>query len=383
MRRRNKVNSTTHNQVGITASQELLLRASILKTQDAISAWNAFKESVDIDSIDPASLRMLPLLYRNLLFHRVEDQEMDRLKGVYRLTWYKNQMLFYRMQSVLNLFHEAGIRTMILKGAALSLLYYQDRGVRPMADFDVMVRTEDLQPAIDILEKSGWKALDNKPLNALTQKVRHAHGFSDNTQNQFDLHWHLLPEFCTDDSDKDFWDKAVTLNFDGVPTATLSHTDHLFHILMHGAEWNKVSTLRWVADAAVIMDKARGSIDWQRLAGLARALSLSLAVKSNLRYLSGLLNCAVPQELMREIEAIPVSRLEERAYQAKLHSYGFMGILRADYLRYLIYARPDSGRAFSDTPAAFLRFLKYYWGKESLWQLPAPMVLKTLKRMRL
>ena len=48
-----------------SANQELLLRASLLKTKEAVSAWDEFKSSVDINRIDYGSLRMLPLLYKN------------------------------------------------------------------------------------------------------------------------------------------------------------------------------------------------------------------------------------------------------------------------------------------------------------------------------
>jgi len=382
MQRMKKVNSAIDNALGITASQELLLRASILKTQEAISAWKAFKENVDIDLIDPASMRMFPLLYRNLIFHKIEDPEMDRFKGVYRQSWYRNQMLFHRMLSVLNIFHEAGIRTMVLKGAALSLIYYKDRGVRPMADFDVMVGMKDLEPAIGLLLKAGWEPFETRPLNSFTQKVRHAHNFRDGKLNQFDLHWHLLPEFCTESSDNDFWDKSVDLNLDGVSTSTLNHTDHLFHVLVHGTGWNRVSSMRWVADAAVIMSEAGDSIDWQRLSRLARERSLSLSLKSSLNYLCGLLNIAVPPSVLREIEAIPVLKYEAKAYYSKMNGNRFSGTLPSDFFRYLIYAHPDSNKSFWGRTVIFPEFLRYYWGNESFWQLPGSMISKMRRRIR-
>jgi hypothetical protein len=381
MQRSEKVKSAIGNALGITAPQELLLRASILKTPEAVSAWKAFKESVELDSIDTASLRMLPLLYRNLIFHGVEDPEMDRLKGVYRLTWYKNQMLFHRMQSVLAIFHKANIRTMILKGAALSLTFYKDRGVRPMADFDVMVTAKDLQPAIGLLNNAGWKAFETRPLNSLTLKVRHAHSFRDDKSNQFDLHWHLLPEFCTEDCDNDFWDKAVAFNFDGILISTLCVTDHLFHVLVHGVGWSAVSSMRWVADAAVIISEAGPSIDWSRLVKLARERSLSLSLKSSLNYLRQFLGISVPEEVLGELEATPVSEFEVKAFYAKINGNRFTGMLLSDFFRYLIYAHPESNINFWDRTVIFTQFLRYYWGKDSFWQLPGPMILKMRRRI--
>jgi len=110
-----------------TWRQELLLRAALLRGKEAIAAWREWKSSVDVDRLDQGSRRLLPLLYRNLRAHGVEDPLMNSFKGIYRLTWYKNQMAFHKMTSLLRSFHHAGIETMLLKGAALVMLHYPSR----------------------------------------------------------------------------------------------------------------------------------------------------------------------------------------------------------------------------------------------------------------
>jgi len=64
----------------------------------------------------------------------VKDPLMVKLKEFYQLTWCENQILFHNMAGLLDRLHNAGIQTMILKGAALLLLYYKDYGLRPMLD---------------------------------------------------------------------------------------------------------------------------------------------------------------------------------------------------------------------------------------------------------
>jgi len=77
-----------------TREQELLLRAALLQGNDAINAWHEWKSSVDIEQLDQGSYRLLPLLYRSLHIDGVEDPLMNKLKGVYRMTWYKNQPFY-------------------------------------------------------------------------------------------------------------------------------------------------------------------------------------------------------------------------------------------------------------------------------------------------
>ena len=103
-----------------TYDQELLLKAALLQGPDAIHAWQEWKDNTDLEGhLDRGSFRLLPLLYKNLLRHRVKNPFMNKLKGIYRREWYKNQMLFFEMSKVLRYLHDKGIRTMILKGAAL------------------------------------------------------------------------------------------------------------------------------------------------------------------------------------------------------------------------------------------------------------------------
>lgn len=139
-----------------TRQQELLLKASLLRCKGVISAWEEWKSGADIEQLDPGSYNLLPLLYDNLNTIGIKDPLMRKLKGVYRQTWYKNQLSIHRVGVLLSAFHCAGIRTMVLKGAALVLLYYRNYGLRPMGDIDILVHTEQSREAIDFLIKSGW-----------------------------------------------------------------------------------------------------------------------------------------------------------------------------------------------------------------------------------
>lgn len=76
-----------------------------------------FKESHIITALTLGSYRLLPLLFHNLHTQGIEDPFLKRFKGVYRNTWYKNQILFHAVTPLLNCFHDADIKTLILKGA--------------------------------------------------------------------------------------------------------------------------------------------------------------------------------------------------------------------------------------------------------------------------
>ena len=133
-----------------TREQELVLQAALMQGKDVINAWQKWENAINLEGHpDDGTYRLFPLLYKNLAFHEIEHPFMHRLRGIYRQEWYKNQRLFYDMSKVLRCLTDAGVRTMVLKGAALAILHYKNKGVRPMADMDVLVHPSQVSLTVD------------------------------------------------------------------------------------------------------------------------------------------------------------------------------------------------------------------------------------------
>jgi hypothetical protein len=374
--------ATRHHDGGFwpTRHQELALRAALLKGNEAIDAWRDWRASVDIDKLDPGSYRLLPLVYQNLRAHGVKDTLMSRLKGIYRLTWYENQMSFHNMAALLRSFHQAGIQTMILKGAALTLLHYRDYGLRPMGDFDVLVRTEQASAAIALLTKLGWrpKQGSSAALNEECFSVRHGNGFEDAAGRQFDLHWHLLIECCYPHADDDYWDGAVPIELHDVSTCALNPTDQLLHVCVHGARWNRVPPLRWLADAMTVIGASQSEIDWDRLMAQAQKRRLVLPLKDTLIYLRDVLGAPIPKSVLQSIQAMPISRQEHIEYKIQARRAKLWGRLSLHWFHHL---RQTRHLGPLQRLAGFPVFLQHTWGVNRLWQLPYHAVLKGMQEV--
>ncbi|NHZ85957.1 MAG: hypothetical protein GWP19_08760, partial [Planctomycetia bacterium] len=137
-----------------TIKQELLLKAALLDGYSALEAWKELKIKLNIDQLDRGSFRLLPLLNRNLKNLGVDDKIMNEFKAVHRSSWYNNQILFHLTAKLLDLFHKNNIKTMVIKGAAVAIKYYQDIGLRPINDFDVLVKPDQALHAIHLLQNA-------------------------------------------------------------------------------------------------------------------------------------------------------------------------------------------------------------------------------------
>lgn len=366
-----------------TRQQELLLRAALLQGKDAIDAWHAWVSDVDIEQLDLGSRRLLPLLYRNLRLHGVKDLATGRFKGVYRLVWYRNQMLFRDMTALLRCFHNAGVETMILKGAALILLHYRDYGLRPMNDFDVLVHTEQAPAAISVLTKQGWTP-KGRPLEAFTDAYLsscHSHGFEGAAGSTFDLHSHVLLECCYANADDDFWEGAVLTRVDDVQAYALNPTDQLLHVCVHGAQRRSVSNFDWAADAMMIMNTSQSDIDWNRLTAQTEKRRLSLPLKDTLSYLRDVLNAPIPLRVLKRIRKMPTSRIERFRFGPRARPPELLGPFSTIYLHYLRYLQAVRGAGVEHRLVGFLKYLQSMWALDHLWQVPLHAVFKGMRRI--
>lgn len=366
-----------------TGEQELLLKASLLKGRDAAEAWSQWIAAVNIEDIDAGTYRLLPLLYYNLRSLGIEHPLMKKLKGTRRHTWYQNQILLNCMTGLMRTFHERGMKTLILKGIALILLYYQDFGLRPMDDFDVLVPAEKAPEAVHLLQESGWKSRFPLPekFAGRYRSYKHGHMFQDPSGHELDLHWRVFPSCPEPNADDDLWKDAVSTCMGDVPTLALNPADQLLHVISHGAWWNMIPPVRWVADAMIILN-SNTDIHWERLINQAGKRRLILPARETLSYLHERLEAPVPLEVLKRLRNRPVSKTERFEYKARRLPNDSRGPFIELGLQYIQYSRAEKKSGLLKCLLRFPRFLQISWRIDHLWRVPLVIVTKGLGRIR-
>jgi hypothetical protein len=340
-----------------TPEQELLLKASLLTGKDATTAWKNWAAAINFDLLDTGSQRLLPLLYKNLVEHGIQHPAIQVYKGFYRMTWYKNNLLSRRITGVLSLLDSHGIPSILLKGAALVVLYYKDWALRPMSDFDVLVPEEDALKTIDLLYSSGWKPADLKP-GIPDLQTTHACTLVDASGTELDLHWWIMHETGMAEVDASFKSAAMQIDFNGIRTCALSHTDQLFHILAHGSRWNEIAPMRWIPDALMILREAGMHIDWGRLLDESRRRYMVLPIQKTLLYIYEVFDAPVPADTMRlltKMKPLMSERLEFRMQGRP------RGIIRDILYLWFTYVRTSRTSGMMKLVFGFPSFLRKFW----------------------
>ena len=305
---------------------------------------------------------------------------MARFKGVYRRTWYENQMLFHAMTDVLRAFGGAGIPTILLKGAALVLQYYGDYGLRSMEDFDILVPPDQARRAVAVLRDLGFTPQwDNRPDEEVLT-TRHGWDFQNDAGWLVDLHWYVFHDQTDPEPDVEFWNAAVPRIVGGIPTATLNPADQLLHVIVHGTAWVPEPSVRWVPDAMAILRS--GELDWARLLTQARRRGYTLLLRMTLPYLRETLGAPVPLRVCQELKTAPVSRAERITYAAKSRPPERWGPWLALCMAYLDFASATSSSG-GRLPhiAALPRYLQRRWGAQSVWHVPVAAAYRLVRRI--
>jgi hypothetical protein len=357
---------------------ELLLRAAALQGESALQAWREWRARIDLQALDPTSLRLLPLLYRNLQRHDVQDPVMGKLKDVYRDAWWRNQLRMGTAAEAVRTLQDGGVDTLVLKGVALAALHYRDYGARPMADVDVLVPWSQAAAAIGILSRSGWTPAFTEPV-ARHIRYRHAVAFRGPQGGNLDLHWNMLFECCGPGQDEACWRAAVPVAVCGVPTKALCPADQLLHVSVHGATWGSSPPIHWIADALIILQSAGDMLDWNRLVDEAERRHLVVTIKRALAYLAERFNAAVP---VAALDRLAVRRrwfetLEQRA-KSQPRTSKLLGDLPVVLFH---FRRLTHGASAGRRWHALADYLAYRWHIDSTSHVPRRILEKATRRM--
>ncbi|MEI8357947.1 MAG: nucleotidyltransferase family protein [Deltaproteobacteria bacterium] len=371
-------------------TQQLLLEACLLddlaRARESLDAWS---RRADVGRLDSGSYRLLPLLWKRLPYLGSEFPSRDLLKGVYRRTWYANRLSIGRLSRLVSVIRAADVPAMVVKGVPLSLEAYRDAGVRPMGDGDLVVPRVSAHRAVETLVAAGWRpgvtpltgamvegspatarwTVGPRPLEAFDESyfgVRHAHGFATDDGFDVDLHWALFQGCCDRGADDAVWARAHPLDLGGEWALAPSPADHLLLLLAHGARWNPIPPIRWVADVVSLLRTSTPS--WPIFLADARRRGLVVPARDMLTWLEPRFSVGVPREVLEALRSEPVEAADEHAWARRSAPPGV-----ASGLDELAYLR-DRHRALRSDPLAgvvppFPAFVRHVLGAESLLQV--------------
>jgi hypothetical protein len=345
----------------------------------AIAAWRTWVEPIDIEQLDEGSYWLLTRVYQRCRGWDLpqasphETATWQRIKGVYRHVWSRNQMILRYLGEAVRGLQEAGIPTVVVGGAALVAEPETDIGSRRADDSGIWVPAEALKTALSIFQSLGWTpTLSKSPEQLRAQQT--AMGLR-RQRDTLTLYWRVLPECPTLGVAGEETATGTTLSLGQATAIALSPTDQCFVCCVQATRWQPRSPVYWLADAAHLIQQH--PIDWARLIYLGQTYRLSLPLLKSLTQLASLLEMAELPQTCQPLQSIPVTAFERAEFAAKARPYSLWGQLPPLWFEY----RRLTSHSWLQRPAGFAQFLAHRWGLDHPWQVPIHASKQGMKRL--
>ena len=264
------------------ASQLLLLKVALADAATAKRAWDEWLAHNSLDDASWEEVRLLASAARRMRQLDPSSPLLRRLDGVRRFVWTRTQMNVNAACPLLAVLCEAGVRLMLLKGAARLALDPQTAADRSLGDIDVLVHPDDWPKALEIANRQGWREQSWPVLTTKAFPFHHALAIQDDGGHTIDLH-HLASFICRNAGDDcGLWHRARPATLRGLSLFAPSPTDEVLLSIAHGLLYGGDAgpSADWIMDIAPLIRS--GEVDWTVLESEACARNLETNIVSGL-----------------------------------------------------------------------------------------------------
>jgi len=179
----------------------------------------------------------------------------------------KNLRLNIELGKMLHRFKELEIPVIVLKGAYLAEIVYEDLGSRIMGDIDLLVKVGDLKKSSMVLAEMGYQSDALLPdAESHYFEKHHLPDFYKLNASPIEIHWTIVNNNSPFRIElNDVWNEALEATIAGAPALVLSPLDQILHLCMHNYGHYFNLGLRPFIDLMHVTRHYRESIQWEQL----------------------------------------------------------------------------------------------------------------------
>ena len=261
--------------------------------------WNALIDRARIHSV--VSLIWLRLRER-VERMKLPPEIVDRFVKLHLQDTGRGIIIQDQIENIVKAAHDAGVPMMLLKGAQLLKLVYNDASLRQMYDIDLLVREESLTGLKEVLFQLGYSEIF---VDRYNPKRAYQFPFQPSKNGlRLEVHTSLKSTLLPGElALKEIWERAVTVRFGDAEALAMSPEDLILYICYHSSyHFYLHFGLRSLCDIASVIKRFGVDLDWKRLVYCACKWNITRSSYIGLVLVGQWLKADVPNEVIIGLE---------------------------------------------------------------------------------
>jgi len=261
--------------------------------------WNALIDRARIHSV--VSLIWLRLRER-VERMKLPPEIVDRFVKLHLQDTGRGIIIQDQIENIVKAAHDAGVPMMLLKGAQLVKLVYNDASLRQMYDIDLLVREESLTGLKEVLFQLGYSEIF---VDRYNPKRAYQFPFQPSKNGlRLEVHTSLKSTLLPGElALKEIWERAVTVRFGDAEALAMSPEDLILYICYHSSyHFYLHFGLRSLCDIASVIKRFGVDLDWKRLVYCACKWNITRSSYIGLVLVGQWLKADVPNEVIIGLE---------------------------------------------------------------------------------
>lgn len=324
-----------------------------LSTRDIAAVFAAGEPSRPLPDVGDCDWDdVFQAVYRNgilgITYHYLVQQQSSQvpvdfqnaIANAYRLEALRMALVNRQVRGVLEQLNGSGIDYLVVKGPVVAHCWYPNAIARTFNDLDIVIRERDWSATHQFLTAIGYSQQENLPtpppkliVQTVLYETKYTHR---DTGFRIEVHYDDLLNVGLVSRDIDgFWQRAITLDIQGVAVKALSPEDQLIHLCAH-MHYHGYTRLNWFTDIALIMRNQTRPLDWDRVCQIAAHEDTRLPVYYSLYFLEKLMQIAAPPSVIDRLRPDGMRQRLHEFYMPQEKILSFQSMPRPDFSFYFI-----------------------------------------------
>lgn len=230
----------------------------------------------------------------------------ESLQSDYNTQIAGNMLYTHQLAQIVPALRDAGVRFVVVKGAALLATVYSDQGIRAMKDIDLLVHPEDVNILRSVMVHLGWQEEDEdiagrqfgERYRAETSFTRQEGTLLLRVEAHLDAPGFYPPSRAA------IWDKITLVSSAGIDEMpVLSLSAHLSYLCAHYYYHHCGFGLKWLVDVALLISRVTS---WHDVVVDAYQFGTTRSVHLALHDVAKYLQVPVPQHIVETLRFLPM-----------------------------------------------------------------------------